>query len=93
MSDPSAARVDHRTYYADKVLDQRGSVGGCYCPDCDSIQTLMVFYATDRSGREEGGLQCVNCRTTWCINVEMARLLGLFPNEAGEKNRLALKGF
>lgn len=90
---PSAARVDPRTYYNDKKLEQRGSAHGRYCPECQSDQVLLVYYATDGTGRDEGGVQCSKCRTTWCINVPMAHLLGLYPGEAGEKDRSALREF
>jgi hypothetical protein len=80
---PSAARVDPKTYFASmpRPVENRGSISSLGCPECDAKTTMLIFIATPQSGKEQCCLRCVRCRTTWVINVPMARKLCLFPGD------------
>jgi hypothetical protein len=95
MDQASAARVDPQTYYRSfRSVTDRGSVNSLYCPKCKKNVTFRIFFATKHQGKDEGGIQCVGCRTTWSINGAMGHKLGLFPDDdMNQVDRTALKDF
>jgi hypothetical protein len=91
----NAGRVDPQTYYRTLgSITDRGSVSSLYCPGCKGHKTFKVFYATKQQGKDEGGIQCVDCRMTWSINEAMGHKLGLFPDDdMSQVDRTALKDY